>query len=69
MNLYTWHGDGVFLGATVIAIAESLPVAKKIIKKQVTSMGLEFKPYVGDPLLDVKPFCGNEVVHYDNGDY
>lgn len=69
MNLYTWRGEGVFLGATVVAIAESLPVAKKIVKKQVTSMGLEFKSFVGDYPVDAKPFCGNEVVYYDNGDY
>ena len=68
MKIYKWEGQGHWLGATVIVVADCLRSANEIIEKELIDTGLA-KSWEENKKVKVIQMDGCKLIWADNGDY
>jgi len=68
MRIYKWEGKGLYLGATVICIADCMKSAREIIEKELISTGLS-KSWEESEQIEESEINDCRLIYVDNGDY
>ena len=68
LKVYTWTGDGHYLGATVIVSAKNKTEAEELIKKELSNIGLP-DSWDQDSTIKKIKLDKPKLIWSDNGEY